>query len=406
MKRYWKACSLIVITVLSISSFYIQSAYSASQLPEYVIKKQAGKPEAIDPVVLRGQYQNNDGTVGESLDISSGGSEYRSGKSFWSQIDNMYYDSEQTKKLHEKYRSFMRGKGGEEFFFQDKRNLVFAEMKYTIEERTSFTFDIAALDKKENNENSFEIGVPQGKKYSFVQLEDVQYSGGKVILVTKNFLNDLGGQGRETQELHVYTFDFSEKKLVSDEVILSESMAKGNFFVDFEKVPEVNKMGRGKYIVFKKVFSAQAETEARSSDNTLIVYNLIDKEKAEIKVSKEMQEVITGTGTYYEGSNLYYAVVKDDKAMVITYDLDNKKLKKEIAIPLGETEMLMKQAVIKNGRVYLLVSEKQAEKGDEYATVLVADLETGKPLYRGTIVNSNLEEKSEGILYLNELTIK
>lgn len=410
MKRYWKISSLIVVILLGISSFYIHSAYSAKQLPEYIIKKQEGNSKVIEQLVIRGGYSNKAETASEMIEISSEGSEYSSEKSFISQIKSMDDDGEQIENLKRKYRSFMRGKNGQNSFYEDKRNLVYAEIEYRFQDnRQKFDFHIAALDKKSNEETSFKMAFPEGEKYSNVQLDDVQFSDGRVNVITKNYLST-NDAGQET-ELHLYSFNLLDKKLLSEEVILSDSDKKENTYTDYEKLSEANSMVPSNYIVINKTFIEQkqhenGETVEDIKGNELFVYNLREKKEEEVKLTNEVQQ-LNGTWSYYDAGKLYISEAKGGKVRVVTYDFAQKKVENQWQVPLGENGMISLATLFNNGNMYLLAAEDEgAEQGLEYASVIVADLETGKTEYRGTVVNKNANTKSDGQAYLSELIIE
>lgn len=409
MKRYWKSSVLIITILLSIGSFYIHSAYSASKFPDFFIKKQEGISEAAGPVILKGDYQIGTGT-GEILEITSKGSDYMSERSFLHQIDNLNGESENVIKLQKDHRSFMRGKHWEEYFYNDQVALVYAEVEYDLQdESTRFAFQIAALDKKGGDETSFKWNVPNGGTYSFIEVVDVQSSANQLKVITKNELNQKVVEGGEIQEIHVYTFDLSGKRLVSDEVILSESNERPNVHVYFETIPGVNKMAPGEYIANKKVkVDTTPESTGKEPESTvqgLFVYNLKDKKQIEVNLPKEIVESLN-TGYFLDGTMLYIASEKEGKARIIVYNLENKKVDNEIQFPLGGEDMVFKQTLIKNGRIYLLASKAEPENRQRQETIIIADLKTKKTLYRGTVTNKKEHKQTNATLNINELTLK
>ncbi|CAH0344329.1 hypothetical protein [Bacillus sp. CECT 9360] len=411
MKRYWKISSLIVVILLAISSFYIHSAYSISQLPEYIIKKQEGNSKTVENLILRGFYGNETETASEMVEISSEGSEYASERSFFTQIKSMDYDGEQIENLKRKYRSFMRGKNSPDFFYEDKRNIVYAQVEYQFKDnRQKFNFHIAALDKKDKEEISLKMPVPKEEEYSTVELNDVQFTDGRVNVFTKNYLVTNDG-GQETSEVHLYSFNLSDKKLLSEETILSEPNKRKNVYTDYTELPEVNSMDAADYILYYKSVNEQkqlenGEIEEQNVENGLVVYNVNEKKSEEVKLPKEIAALV-GPGNYYDDTNLYVTEEKEGKIRVIVYDLEQKKAVNEFQVPLGEKDMKSLATIIKDGNIYLLATEEpEAEHGFEYASVIVADLKTGKTEYRGTIVNKKADHQSDSQVQLNELTIK
>ena len=110
MKKYWKFTATIAVIVLSIGAFYVNSALSAPQLPEFAIKKQSGDAKEIKSLVLEGGY--HEGIVmsytNTHLKITSDGSENRNGHSLVDQVRGQ--PTPVIKDLQKNYRDFMRGK--------------------------------------------------------------------------------------------------------------------------------------------------------------------------------------------------------------------------------------------------------------------------------------------------------
>lgn len=76
MKKYWKFAAIIVVIVLSIGTFHVNSNTSAKQYPEFVIQTQSGDVNEIKPLVLEGFYTDTSAMnyVNTNLKITSDGS--------------------------------------------------------------------------------------------------------------------------------------------------------------------------------------------------------------------------------------------------------------------------------------------------------------------------------------------
>lgn len=411
MKRYWKSCLLVAAIFVSIGGFYIQSAYSASKLPDFFIKKQDGNSAVIEPVVLQGMYKKGEAGTGEVLEISSKGTDYRT--SFFDQYERVFLGtvSEQVKKLQQKYRGFMRGKNGMGSYYEDEIILLYAEIDYQFKDnRPGFTFQISALDKKGEKETSFELAVPQAEKYSFVEVQDVQMSANQLKIVTKNNRMESNGDGQELQELHVYTFDLSGKRLLSDDVILSEpNNDKQNVYADLVIVPAVNMMAPATYIVYKKVNynekpQGNGEVAVESSINEWFIYNIQDNKEVKAAPPKDMEA--NGSNSYVDGSTLYLSAEKDGQVLVVPYNIEDKKAGKEVQIPFGGPDRTLTQTAIKNSRIYLIASKEDPSGRQREKTVIVANLKSGKTLYKGTLENKKADKKPNGDLIVDILEVQ
>ncbi|MGB2993820.1 MAG: hypothetical protein WBB47_14400, partial [Paenisporosarcina sp.] len=143
MKKYWKFTSIIAVIVLSIGTFYVNSAMSATQYPEFVINKKSGNAEEIKSLVLEGGYHEGSSMnyTNNHLEITSDGSEYRNGSSLLDLVIGR--PAPMIQELQDEYRNFMRGKENLDSFFENNKLLAYADVKYKIGSSTSRDFKFA-----------------------------------------------------------------------------------------------------------------------------------------------------------------------------------------------------------------------------------------------------------------------
>lgn len=409
MKRYWKTLVIVLAVLLSIGSFYIRNAVSASSLPQFTFAKESGDEREITPIVLEGSFDRS-GHFGsaESFHISNNKIQYSSEQSFIEQITNEYGYG--IRDLQEKYSSFMRGKRGPASFYEDKDFLAYAAIKEEgSSEKKDYSLNISLLDKEKEDWTQFAIEIPLKKSISFMNEVDVQLIGGTLKVVTDQEFHT--NSDFQQKEVHVYSIDLSSKKIMADDLIFkSEKVDSG--FIDYEKLTETNIRNSNQYVVYEKSYleegtDSQEDKTLDKSRSELIVYNL------ETGKQKMIQTIVndpdyTGYQSFYDDSSIYIVNRKDDRLEIETNNIKNKQLTNTFEFPIlssenGEDTKL----IIKKDRIYLYSADESYPRQTQQpqGLLIVADLMTGKKLYKGEL-KAKKGTEMKGILRINNMEIK
>lgn len=87
MKRYWKLIAIVTVIVLTIGTFYVNSALSAGSYPEIVFKKESGNEELVEPLILGGNYFADN--IGHGLELTAEEATFEGERSFFERIRDM-----------------------------------------------------------------------------------------------------------------------------------------------------------------------------------------------------------------------------------------------------------------------------------------------------------------------------
>lgn len=412
MKRYWKTLVIVLAVLLSIGSFYIKNAVSASSLPQFTFAKEFGDEREIMPIVLEGSFDRS-GHFGsaESLHISNNKIQYTSEQSFIEQITEKYRNGYGIRDLQEKYPSFMRGKGGPTSFYEDKNFLAYAVIKEEdSSEKKDYSFNISLLDKEKEDWTQFAIEIPLKKSISFMSEGDVQLVGRTLKVVTEQgfYMNS----NFEQKEVHVYSVDLSSKKIMADDLIFkSENVDSG--FIDYQKLNETNIRNPNKYVVYEKFYlekgtDSQENKTLDKRRSELIVYNLETGKQETIQMDMVKDPDYTGYQSFYDDSSIYVVNEKDDRLKIETHDIKSKQLTNTFEFPIlssgnGEDTKL----IIKKDRIYLYSADESYPRQTQQPSglLIVADLMTGKTLYKGKL-EAKKGTEMKGVLRINYMEIK
>ncbi|MFF2500914.1 hypothetical protein [Peribacillus sp. NPDC058075] len=399
MKRY--LCSIIIslVVLLSIGTYYVKVASSASSLPRYTFKTIEGSDIELDPVIVQATLGN--GNFYEPLTIESNRTTYGSDRPLWSDG----YDH-QIERLIKEHRSFMRGKDSISSLYEDDDFLAYAWVNsdFTNNGKMEAEFDIGLLEKKDEEETSFQIELPHQERIMNVDVRDVQLVHSKLQVLTMNDVNS--NSEKQTKEVHLYTIDLANKKVLSDKTLVSETFTYPNQ-VDFEMPIDVAPSQPNSMVLIsliKGVNHEEGPFEEKLKESKLISYNY-ETEKLETVIKGPLSLDMARSG-YADGKNLYAVEMKSGKYRIKTFDLSSRTLTNDRELDIAANKEEQYTAAFKNGRVYFLLNEMNQEgKLNKPAKLLIADLKTGKTLYKGETVINKKNSKSFG-LYIDDLEIK
>ncbi|RFU71510.1 hypothetical protein D0469_01340 [Peribacillus saganii] len=412
MKRYWKTIVITLAVLLGIGTFYIRNAVSASSLPQFTFVKESGDDSEIMPIVLAGSFDRS-GHFGssEGLQIVDNEIQYSSEQSLIEQFTEGYRGEYGLIDLQEKYRSFMRGKWGSASFYEDKDFLLYATIKEEgSSEKKDFSFSISLLDKENEERTDIKIEIPMKRSIIYMGEVDVQMVGRMLKVVAEHA--PYTNSDFEDKEVHVYTIDLSSKKIIADDLIFYSENA-GESFINYQRLAQNNIRNPNKYIVYEK-YSVQEGTdsygnktmEKRASE--LIAYNLETGKQQTIQTGRLNNPDYSGYESFYNDSAIYVIERNAEKLKIETYDIHRKKLMKTFEFPvLSSKNTEDTKVIIKNSRIYLYSADESYPRQTKQppAQLIIADLMTGKTVYKGKLVAKKGTEM-EGILRTHYMEIK
>ncbi len=402
MKRY--LCSIIIgmVVILSIGTYYVKVASSASSLPKYTFKTLEGSDKELDPVIINATLQNGSNFY-EPLTIESNTTIYESEKSYLEYLTGR--QDHEIERLVKEHRSFMRGKDSVSSLYEDDDFLAYAwvNSEYTKSGNMEAKFDIGLLEKKDEEETSFQIELPNQGRIMNVDVRDVQLVHSKLQVLTMNDVNS--NNEKQTKEVHLYTIDVANKKVLSDKTLVSETFTDPDQ-VDFEMPIDLTPTQPNNMVFISLIKGVNHEDsfEENLKESKLLSYNY-ETEKVET-VKKELLSLDMARSGYADGKNLYIVEMKSGKYRIKTFDLSSQTLKNDTELDIAANKEEQYTAAIKNGRVYFLLNEmNQMEKSNKPAKLLIADIKTGKTLYKGeTVINKKNSKSFE--LFVDDLEIK
>lgn len=401
MKRY--LCSIIIgmVVILSIGTYYVKFS-SASSLPKYTFRTLEGSDKELDPVIINATLEN--GSFYEPLTFESNTTTYASERSYLENLNGR--QDHQIERLIKEHRSFMRGKDSISSLYEDDDFLAYASVNSEITNngKMEAEFDIGLLEKEDEEETSFQIELPNQERIMNTDVRDVQLVHSKLQVLTMNDVNS--NNEKQTKEVHLYTIDVANKKVLSDKTLVSESFTYPNQ-VDFQMPTDVAPSQPNNMVLISLIKGVNHEDgpfEEKLKESKLLSYNY-ETEKLET-VKKGSLSLDMERSGYADGKNLYVVEMKSGKYRIKTFDLSSQTLTNDTELDLAVNKK-EHFAAIKNGRVYFLLGNEVDQDSLTYKPVqlLIADLKTGKTLYKGETVINKKNSKSFG-LFINDLEVK
>ncbi|TRM11276.1 hypothetical protein FH966_05880 [Lentibacillus cibarius] len=401
MKRYWKLIAIITVIVLTVGTFYIQSALSASDYPEVVFEKISGNADELKPITLVGNYHASQQDMGESVHVTTGGSSYSGEQSFFERLRGGFY-SQDINQLQDKYRGFMRGKSGNiASYFETDSTLAYAKVinQFIDETGNNMAFDIAVLDKENDETTTFTVPVPNRAMYAQVYVEDVQLIDGELKVLTQNYSKD-GGDAK-----YVYSFNLSEQDINGEEKIAVADQDE-NTRVHIRILPSSDIIAAHNYVVYAKTEEPivrehannqmnSAEKQTSNNKQLYVVYNLKTEKKKVVKLPKTLSGKET---VMYKDTTLY--LLGENK--VTLYNLKTEAVESQTKLPSqtnsAEQEAERPTVNIANGKIYMLSMPAGMVEGHA-PTLTVIDVQSGDVLYEGKLTTKKPLDDGESLYF-------
>lgn len=392
MKRYLCSSIICLVVLLSIGTYYVKVASSASSLPTYTFKTSEGSVKELDPVIVQATTEHQN--FYDPLTIESNQTKYERDRPFWSDRNDV-----QIERLVKEHRSFMRGKDLIDSFYEDDDFLAYASLnsEYTQSGKMNAELNIGVLEKKGKDETSFRIDLPHQERIMNTEVRDVQLINSKLQVFT--MIDVYSNDDKQTKEIHLYTIDLAKKKVVSDKTLVSETFAYPNQ-VDFEMPVNTSPSKPNNMILFsimKGVAHEEGDYEEKLKESKLFSYQYDTEKLSTIKgAKKESLNLDIARSGYTDGKNLYTLDATSGKYHLKTFNLSSEALTNDIQLDLAVGKEEANYVAIKNGRVYFLLRSGMGENVTyKPAHLLIADLKTGKTLYKGETVMHAAKKKNE-----------
>ncbi|SET32306.1 hypothetical protein SAMN05421676_10438 [Salinibacillus kushneri] len=407
MKKYWKCTAIIAVIVFSIGTFYVNSAISADQNPEFVMKTESGDAKEIEPLVLEGNYQGDSSMnyVSKSLKITEDGTDYTN-RSFLDRLIGS--PTPVIKELQDEYHGFMRGKTpAVSLFFENNQRLAYANVEYKIGDNSlktrDYTFDISLLNKEDGSTDSFTMKIPDGEELDHIFVEDVQIVDGELNIITENTVRN---SDNIFNEKHVYTIDIENQEVKNHEAIHAPK-GQENSQSEIQLIEsEMSTTAHEKLLLLKtdrKIINDSESTRAEEINRELISYNLKTKDKGKISGDLNLNENEISS---FDGSTVYLTKVDGQEHVITPFHLEDRQIGTAFRFQLSDKPNIKEPPMIriKDGKLYA-TSQRMNSKID--GNVIVADLKTGETLYKGKLgIKDAEDEKDDYDLYINDMFVK
>jgi hypothetical protein len=408
VNRYRYFFLIAIVAVLGISVFYINSAQSESRLPQFMIEKQSGDENEMKQVKVLADY--GVGRTSDRVDVTTTGTTYFSNGSFLNRVKNMNgYTPEKIKQLREKYHGFMRGKGDYLSFFENGEAVAYVTVPFDPRrnKQQDLQFHVSLLNKKNKDQSTYKIGIPNQVRYSTIYVEDVQMINQQLIVITNNNIRNKKNVDSYSAEFHTYTIDLSKKKTIDDKMIIKSNDSGGPVRIDVSKENEVEEIQSNPYVVFNEVTTKETPLEdgsisSEKMNQKIVIYNLENEKKEEFKDIEKVLKTEHARLHSYNQSYLYFTENKPDGVRVMAYNFRRHALEEEFLIPLrmdshkGEG-MSSEDQSIENGPAITISGHKiyMVTPYDGDSQIVISDLRTGKILYQA-IVKPEKNDKNKG----------
>jgi hypothetical protein len=249
--------------------------------------------------------------------------------------------------------------------------------------------------------------VPGRDKSNYIFVSEVQSVGSKIYVVTTNSAQLPDEDNAE--EIHVYTFDMHKGKLLDNQTIL-RTQGGPNMHVSFEKALEADEMGPDDYLVFKKISTEQiskknGEIVEGKTKIDWVVFNLKENIQVKTEIPQKLTSGEENLPVYHHGSVLYFFLEKDHVLHLYKYDAASSTPSKEIAIPLGGKDLRVNSLLINKEKIFVMAVNGEGNFGGKDKYLIAADLNSGKQVFKGSILEGKGNKKAGINLQIDGISI-
>lgn len=390
MKRYWKLIAIAVVVMLTIGTYYVQSAVAGNEYPEFGFEHKSGDKEEVNDLILDANYR--EGTPGGNpLKITAEETVYDDEQSYFDRLNGFY--PAQIEKLQKENRGFMRGKEARPSqFYENESMLIYATVSSdsNSSKNGDFEFDIEMLEKDSNETTAFKLGVPGSENIQSMHVNDIQVVNGEMKIITRNF-SGMDPTGFNTQEeVHVYDVDVANQKIMNDETILAKP-EQNNADVAHSTIinNDAGSAGSTEFMLvnfdyMKNVGQGDGISYSEQTGSEIIAFNLETNEQEQLDLPAELQE--SSHTAALNDSTVYFSMVTDNGIEISAFSMDSQDIERRISIDQLEAAAGGPHIKIEDDKMYLTSFYKD---NHVQATILVIDLNSGDVLYEGTIENQD-----------------
>lgn len=411
MKKYSKLTILVLVIIITLSTFYLQMGNVTSSFAQYEIKTVEGDESMIENVVVKGDYYASYVNY-EQFKLTKDGTHYLRDEPFLKRLDG-YYVSDQVAQLQNGNRKFMRMKNSEvNTYFETDDLIISAEIPYTRWGTFKGHLELETYNRQTNEQNTYEIEAPDLLDYAMV--EKMYMNEDKLYIPVINMEYDIDTD-EEVTRLSVFVFDFTEKTLVdSFDVTLSDA----NYYSDFTEI-FVNDENNPTEMVITGVFIDYEELEETTEDEgtpdeneefreyvELTVIKKIDLQTNEVSDIEITDGIKNGVPIAFNGTEIIFANAEGNNLVYSTFNIETGEMAEKLKVETNVEFVSMwdfEGNIIDDRKVYTLINNEY----ESSATLVVIDIDTNELLYQGTIEGDSQRRisKDESQVYFHTLEV-
>lgn len=377
MRRYWKLIGIVTVVVLTIGTFYIQSAIAKANYPTFHIETISGDEQLTEDLVINGEYQEKGEVVYPT--ITKDGTYYQEGFTLFDVVMGGLY-SNKLQELQKEYRNFMRGK--EDFYsFAENEEILVSVNSDTMWSSNlmvnEVTFEVEVLQKDSKVKTTFDIPVSKEEDMDNLFISKVNVLNDMIQVVTNK---SVYVDGNYEEYLYVYRLDIATKKLLSETVIdFPGIQVNADAHPSLMDSDHDNQTKLSLFVSeeFSEPELAGEEYLSEKISRELVLYNQETDTQEIIELPEEIK--LDFNPELYMDQTIYFTEETEDTYQIIGYNIDDKQIETNYTIELND-----KLANINIDGEYVYMYSPIKSKPME-AVFTISEIKTGDILYEGSI---------------------
>lgn len=383
MKKYWKFIAMSVVIVLTISTYYIQSAIANKNF-DYKIEKVSGNEAEIENLILEVSIPTNN-YIWRNYSLTKDGLISQYGDSM---VINAFspLPLSLNNQLGE-YRSFVRGKNPySNFLINDNRMIYIGTENYNTKEwnKRAVNIEVEILDKETEKRQKFELTSQLSTIYQMASIKSIYHVDGEIKLIVELHTTNAGSS------LYAFTID-EEQQAITKETLLAIN-DKDSYFRNYNGVSDNNR-----YFIYN-VEKFESNTPAPSVPTDLYVYDFQSENTEKLELPNEVRSKMDYTYTFLNNEKLYVFNRLETGIKGYQYNIESKQWHESVSFPLPISNEIQTIREIEN-KLYSVHADDVIVGDDIQYVLLIHDLETTDVLFEGKITQSGSQKNLQTHFY-------
>ncbi|MBB3111118.1 hypothetical protein FHS18_003186 [Paenibacillus phyllosphaerae] len=402
MKRYIGSVLLIIFIAFSVSAYYLQA--NRVPWPDFYFEKVEGDESAAEGWELDAEY-SKPGRSDDRVMIGLSGTEYVAKRSaLYTTLDESQYQrylDPDARKLLESESGFMRGKQNASNVYADDNALAYTQLNKIFDKKEMkyrYELVVEVLDRNTNRTRDYRHELSDASAYFWITVLEVQLLDGRISIAVNGTTSDVIQEN--IPELWTISIDLESGKAMQSSVVKLLPASQDRVQISAQKISDHGVRGPNPFVLLQ-VTESKYEENLQNSSISIQPFHKANLLRYDMRTgtAEPLPEKLSTIwknqpdATYaFDGRSVYQLQQNGDKLIVTSCDVETAAMKPGYTLSnqMHGGDQVSLISAYGNNLAFLAGSETKLE-----LQLVIADLPSGKVLYRGKLKTKGDEDLAE-----------